>query len=151
MQPKEARFTIRELAALAGVTRRTVHYYIELGLLPPPIGRGRHSYYTMEHLRRLRIIRQLRRYFYPLKYIKQVLQIKSVARLEEELARDLAPPREARVCRPKSLPSERTTWERLVLTDGLEIHYRLPAPAEVARFIESVVGTFRTEALKGRE
>ncbi|MDM7992234.1 MAG: MerR family transcriptional regulator [Candidatus Fermentibacter sp.] len=44
------RFSIAELAALAGVSRRTVRFYVQTRLIPPPHGAGRGSYYTRNHL-----------------------------------------------------------------------------------------------------
>jgi len=46
-------FTIDELAALAGLPRRTVRYYIQLGLVKRPIGETRAAYYTPAHLEQL--------------------------------------------------------------------------------------------------
>src|SRR5450759_2104993 len=50
---------IGELAKLADVTPRTVRYYVELGLLPPPEGLGRGAGYGQEHLDRLLVIKRL--------------------------------------------------------------------------------------------
>ena len=49
-QPSETRYGIQELADLGGVTRRTVRYYVRLGLLPPPLGTGRGKHYSQEHV-----------------------------------------------------------------------------------------------------
>ena len=51
--------TIGELAGRAGVSRRTIRYYVEIGLLPPPEGAGRAAGYTAEHLRRLEVVKDL--------------------------------------------------------------------------------------------
>jgi DNA-binding transcriptional MerR regulator len=48
------------LAHAAGVTVRTVHYYIAEGLLPPPLGEGRQARYAPGHLARLKLIAALR-------------------------------------------------------------------------------------------
>lgn len=50
------RYTIRQLAEQAGINRRTIRYYISEGLVPSACGEGRGSYYTDEHLERLRVI-----------------------------------------------------------------------------------------------
>jgi DNA-binding transcriptional MerR regulator len=42
------------------VTASTVHYYTQIGVLPPAIGRGKGAF-TPEHLARFRLARQLRR------------------------------------------------------------------------------------------
>lgn len=55
----ENTMTIAELAEQAGVTRRAVHFYINRGLLPPALSRGRGAQYDARHLARLRdILRQ---------------------------------------------------------------------------------------------
>jgi DNA-binding transcriptional MerR regulator len=46
-------FSVGTLADAAGVSRRTVRFYVERGLLPPPEGLGRGAHYTGEHLARL--------------------------------------------------------------------------------------------------
>src|SRR5512140_1664608 len=50
---------IAELAALGGVTRRTVRYYVQEGLLPAPRGVGRGKHYGPEHLERLLAVKAL--------------------------------------------------------------------------------------------
>lgn len=52
-------WTISELAKSMGVTPRTIRYYVEIGLLPPPRGAGSAAKYTQEHETRLRAIRHL--------------------------------------------------------------------------------------------
>ncbi|MEJ2722174.1 MAG: MerR family transcriptional regulator, partial [bacterium] len=54
-------FNIWELAEQAGVSRRTVHYYVKEGLLPPPDGRGRNARYREEHLLKLVLIGLLKK------------------------------------------------------------------------------------------
>jgi DNA-binding transcriptional MerR regulator len=51
------RYSIGELSDLTGLSRRTIHYYVQRGLLPPPEGGGRGHYYTPEHVERIRRIR----------------------------------------------------------------------------------------------
>ncbi|MBA2355458.1 MAG: MerR family DNA-binding transcriptional regulator, partial [Acidobacteria bacterium] len=38
-------YAIGDLAALGGVSRRTVRYYVQGGLIPPPEGLGRGNHY----------------------------------------------------------------------------------------------------------
>jgi DNA-binding transcriptional MerR regulator len=47
---EDARYSIEELAAKAGISRRTVRYYVQRGLLPAPYGLGRGRHYGEEHL-----------------------------------------------------------------------------------------------------
>jgi DNA-binding transcriptional MerR regulator len=51
------RYSIGELSELTGLSRRTIHYYVQRGLLPPPEGGGRGHYYTPGHVERIRRIR----------------------------------------------------------------------------------------------
>jgi DNA-binding transcriptional MerR regulator len=57
---QRARFGIQELVQLSGVPRRTVRYYVQIGLLAAPEGAGRGHYYLPAHLERLVRIRDLR-------------------------------------------------------------------------------------------
>lgn len=54
------RFSIGELAQATGVSRRTIRYYVQLGLVAPPKGAGRGHYYERQHLETLMRIRELR-------------------------------------------------------------------------------------------
>ncbi|MDT3395118.1 MerR family transcriptional regulator [Streptomyces sp. B1866] len=56
-EPRE--FRAAELAELAGITMRTLRYYRQLKLLPPPRLKGRTAYYDDHHLARLRAISSL--------------------------------------------------------------------------------------------
>lgn len=69
----DPRYTIGDLAALAGATPRTVRYYVAQGLLPAPAGAGAGAHYTDAHLARLRLIRRLQRQHLPLSEIRQRL------------------------------------------------------------------------------
>jgi DNA-binding transcriptional MerR regulator len=149
-------YGIKELAELGGVTRRTVRYYVQRGLLPAPLGTGRGPHYTPAHLERLIYIRTLQEAGEPLAEI--------AARLNGAPQRPV-PPLEVPVERSTSLrassmhvlPEERgalneaalrrrrrgesgplnwaalptqsqgETWMRFVLTDGVELHVRAGA------------------------
>ncbi len=57
--PEKTRFTAQDLAGLCGVSVRTVRYYVEEALLPPPASRGRGAHFEERHLTRLRLIRAM--------------------------------------------------------------------------------------------
>ena len=64
--PDDARYTLTDLADLAGVTPRTVRYYLAQGLLPAVGVAGPGAKYDDRHLARLRLIRRLQREHQPL-------------------------------------------------------------------------------------
>jgi DNA-binding transcriptional MerR regulator len=58
-KPASMRHTARALGALCDVSERTVRFYVEEGLLPPPRGRGRGANFDDDHLVRLKLIRAM--------------------------------------------------------------------------------------------
>jgi DNA-binding transcriptional MerR regulator len=70
----EPTYSLDDLTSLAGVTVRTVRYYIAEGLLPPPLSRGRGAAYSHDHLERLLLITRLKEEYLPLKEIRHRLQ-----------------------------------------------------------------------------
>lgn len=69
----ERGYTIGELAQEAGVTTRTIRYYMAEGLLPQPDTRGRYARYTPLHLERLAQIARLKAQYLPLHVIRERL------------------------------------------------------------------------------
>ncbi|WP_243714181.1 MerR family transcriptional regulator [Actinomadura bangladeshensis] len=66
-------YRIGELAAAAGVPVRTLRYYQERKLLPPPRREGRIGLYTEDHLARLRMIGNLLERGHTLEGIRELL------------------------------------------------------------------------------
>ena len=66
-------YSISELAEAAGVSTRTIRYYVSEGLLPPPVGSGPNSRYTDAHRRQLGIIGHLKAQYLPLREIRRRL------------------------------------------------------------------------------
>jgi DNA-binding transcriptional MerR regulator len=66
--------SIEQLAEQAGVSVRTVRYYISQGLLPGPGARGKYASYDADHLARLRLIRKLVEQHVPLAEQRERLQ-----------------------------------------------------------------------------
>lgn len=105
-------FGVDELAERGGVSRRTVRYYIQRGLLPPPRGLGRGKHYTEAHLSTLVRIRELQEGAVPLETIAARLELPEAA---DGLAREPMPP---------SAPPAQTSWTRVVLGPDVELHVR---------------------------
>ena len=68
--PTEPEYTLQELATIAGVTPRTVRYYISVGLLPSPGQAGPATRYGEDVLQRVRLIRRLQDQHLPLAEIR---------------------------------------------------------------------------------
>lgn len=81
----DEQYLIHEVAEKAGVSTRTIRYYISEGLLPPPSNRGRYSYYDPAYIDLIRLIRQLKDSFLPLKEIKMLVQDITPERVQELL------------------------------------------------------------------
>jgi DNA-binding transcriptional MerR regulator len=118
----EARYGIEDLAVLGGVTRRTVRYYVQQGLLQPPLGVGRGRHYGPEHLARLQAVKAMQ---------ERGLSLDAV---RGELAR---PARRrtaaAAAVSPAEAPASASAWRRIQIVPGVELHVvserRLPPPA----------------------
>lgn len=129
------RYRLAELAAASGVTPRTIRYYIAEGLLPPPVGAGPAAAYTVAHRARLALIERLKGRALSLRAIGEQLGALSDEAVRAELARASAPaptgeahgaedrPLSSRTVAPPSL-STREPWERINLTEGVELHVR---------------------------
>lgn len=66
--------TIDELSVATGLSVRTTRYYASLGLIPPPVRRGRVAYYGPEHRARLDLVRALQEHGFTLQAIERYLQ-----------------------------------------------------------------------------
>src|SRR5262249_19567514 len=75
-------YKLDEVARAAGTSARTVRYYVQRGLLPAPVFRGKDTAYGHEHLVRLRAIRKLQDAFFPLDAIAVELERRSLAGIE---------------------------------------------------------------------
>jgi DNA-binding transcriptional MerR regulator len=67
-------YDLHELSAAAGVTPRTIRYYVQQGLLPSPGTRGPGTRYDRAFLDRLQLIRRLQRQHLPLAEIRRRLE-----------------------------------------------------------------------------
>jgi DNA-binding transcriptional MerR regulator len=116
------RYAIGDLADLGGVSRRTVRYYVQEGLLPQPLGLGRGNHYGEEHLAQL----------------LRVKRLQEAGRTLDEIRAELGekPERAAVALMPRPDPGRsRSLWRRIELAPGVELHVsannRLPGPAKL--------------------
>ena len=127
-------FTIGQLAAVAGCTVRTIRYYIAEKVLPNPSNEGRVAIFTDSHLKRLQLIQRLKVSFLPLAEIRRRLESLSDEEVELKLAETPEKSGAAAITVPaeaKSRPETvvRQTWERVVVQEDIEIHFRHPLPS----------------------
>ncbi len=135
-------YKLDELAHAAGVTARTVRYYVQRGLLPPPVFRGKDTAYSEQHLLRLRAIRALQERFFPLDAIQATLEGLDEAGLAAVLD---AGPVEQAAPPPPQVEAIRL-WRRFSLAEGVELHVSTDAPAESARLAEDLLSLAMTRA-----
>jgi len=81
----ESQYLIHEVAEQAGVSTRTIRYYIAEGLLPAPASRGRYAYYDPVYIDLIRLIKKLKEAFLPLKEIRMLVQNITPERIQELL------------------------------------------------------------------
>lgn len=82
----DALLTVDELSASVGLTVRTTRYYASLGLLPPPLRRGRVAYYDSVHRARLELVRALQEHGFTLQAIERYVASVPAGAGVEELA-----------------------------------------------------------------
>ena len=97
--------SLEQLATLAGMTVRTVRYYIQIGLVDRPEGEKRGAHYLPRHLEQLLQIRR---------WTDAGLSLDRIRELRNGSPED-APPR-------ATPPGSVEVWSRITLADGLELH-----------------------------
>lgn len=145
------RYGVEELAELLNrevadprdeVSRRTIRYFVQEGLLQEPYGLGRGKHYGAEHLQRLRDIRELQ---------KKGL---SLSEVRDRLARPSRAASATRASGP-AVPASSSPWTRVELLPGVELHvsgrYRLPSAGELSELVEWCRRSLRPRADKDSE
>ena len=165
-------YTLQQLADEAGVTPRTIRYYIAQGLLASP-GAGSGARYSGAHLDRLRVIRQLQRNHLPLAEIRKQLDRDSALEYVQNLlqGRPEPPPAEpARAMFALAMPSapawlpdprrrsapavsgasqaqpaqpDRSQWDRVSLSPDVELHIRRPLTRDQNRRVDRLIAVAR--------
>lgn len=119
-------YTVKQLAALAGVSVRTLHHYDEIGLLPPAgIGANGYRRYDQSSVLRLQSILLYRELDFPLEAIRALLD-----RPDHDPLRAL---REQRV----ALERRRGRLHRLITTlDATILHLERHTPMDTKKMFE---------------
>ena len=122
-------FSIDELCTLVDLPKRTIRYYIQIGLVDRPDGETRAARYGQRHLEQLLGIRR---------WTQAGL---SLERIRELLSAPTEPP----------LPRDRTgtieVWSHFVVAEGVEVHLnpeqaRL-SPDQARQFFAAVMAAFQ--------
>jgi DNA-binding transcriptional MerR regulator len=107
MQSDTATFTLDELAGLVDLPRRTVRYYIQIGLIDRPAGVGRGAHYGPRHAEQLVAIKKWQAAGLSLERIRELLAPHGEAGL-------VPPPR------PRQAGTVEV-WSHIVVADGVEL------------------------------
>lgn len=116
-------YKVSELAEKAGVTKRTIHYYISKGLLMPPEGSGVNSTYNDSHLERLVLIKKLQADFMPLNKIRDYILDNPNEKTNEIIIEKT---------------EEKEMYIRENVCDIFEMHYSLENSKKYKHIIENV-------------
>ncbi len=142
---------LTELADRAGVSVRTVRYYIQQGLLSGPEARGPGAHYTDEHLDRILLIKRLQKEHLPLAEIRRAIESGAAESAAPRTARDYVRAVLGRVEEPAvtwSQPPEepiatRSQWERITLAPDIELHIRRPLSRAMNKSVERLLDIAR--------
>lgn len=164
-RPQE--MTIGQLAGQAGVTRRTIRYYVAEGLLPPGRGVGQRKIYGHEHLLRLKLITQMKQEYLPLHEIRKRIADLSLSEMEKLVGKETrkaesrgrsmireSRPRYGMVrtedhepyvvkskkgkTSPAVSPVE-SAWRRVMLAPGIELNYQITNDPQRDVAIEKII------------
>ncbi len=132
MSDTDLRYAIGDLASLGGVSRRTVRYYVQEGLIASPLGLGRGNHYSPQHLEQLLRVKAMQESGHTLEEIRRALT-------ERESA---APRKAGAATAPPEAPRAptRSLWRRLAVAPGVELHVEstvdLPSPTALRELAE---------------
>ncbi len=128
--PDELRYAIGDLADLGGVSRRTVRYYVQEGLLPAPFGVGRGNHYGREHLEQLLRVKAMQEAGRTLDEIRESLDGR---RSRRQSSRTLE-------SAERGLLLPRSVWRRVTLAPGVELQVSadvgLPSPGKLTELAD---------------
>lgn len=134
-------YRLSELADAAGVTPRTVRYYIAQGLLSSPGRLGAGTRYGSEHLDRLHLIRRLQDQGLSLAEIRDRLDPRPAPMLADAGWAPLEPRLAMRRAAPMpraAAPVARSVWERIILGPDLELQVRRPHDGATQRLVDEI-------------
>ena len=146
----EQEFSIQELCDQTGLPRRTIHFYTQQEIIPPPISSGLGARYQRTHLVRLSLVPILRQKGMRLDDIRQKFMASSPEELETLLSGSanpqIAPKRLATPVSPASPPPSSITPQTYLvynLPQGVILLAPNHLPQDLLAKIEKYCQTFR--------
>ena len=146
----DGEMSLDELADQTGLSRRAIRFYVQRGLLPPPLGLGRGRHYDKRHLDVLRRIGELQAAGHSLDAIAKILagqDVPIVAAAEEKPGR----PAGARLAPARGRAAlSAALWTRLPLAPGVELHFDAaahPTAEQLLQIRQAVRRILRTDLL----
>lgn len=130
----EPKHTMEEICEATGLSRRTVRYYIQEGLLDPPAGRGRGGFYNDSHIARLNEIRSMQERGMRLAGIAMVLKGETES---------------PETCRDNHLSQQRIVLARYEIAPGISIEVRRDMEELEARKIQEIIRFARSLIAEG--
>ncbi len=127
-----AKYSISEVAALTNCTKRTIRYYVQLNLIPPPVTSGRNSFYDDNHVRLIKLIKKLQDEYLPLSKIKDIIDDK------KNLNRYLKSPGKSPAGSPE-FSAVRQRMIRVSISPDVEIHFKDYLPGTLKNKIEKII------------
>ncbi len=101
-------FTLTDLCKLVDLPKRTIRYYIQMGLVAPPFGAGRGAKYERSHLEQLLEIRKWQDAGLSLERIREL-------QVDGDGDKPVPPPRARQ-------PGSVEVWSHLHIDDGIELN-----------------------------
>ncbi len=119
---EQSLYTIEQLTEMTGFSRRTIRYYIQIGLIDPPAGRGRGGFYNDSHMDALRTVRTLQEKGMNLSAIISYLR-KGVAAGQE---------------------TARAVWVRYDISPGIELSVRRDVEEKQGKMVMRLMRVIRS-------
>lgn len=139
MEQIDKTFDIDELASLVGLSRRTVRYYIQEGLVDRPMGSRKNATYGVRHLEQLLAVRRWKDSGLSLERIRRLL-----------IERDTPPVATERTRGPGTIE----VVTRVVVAEGVEVLLEPGSsaltPEQVREFVGGVVSLYGRIKMEGK-
>jgi DNA-binding transcriptional MerR regulator len=154
----DGQFSLEELGDRVGLTRRSIRFYVQRGLLPPPLGLGRGKHYDQRHLDALRRVGELQSAGHSLDAIGKILaggEVPAGGAVAMESAAERAPADAGVPPARRRAELSAELWTRLRLAPGVELHFDTgrahPTVEQLLQIRQAVRRILRPDLLEDEE